>query len=270
MESKLRPRPGSAPSVLALLLALGCGTALAAQSGAAAGSETPGKPRTAAYLGKGEARASLAPAGTDLGYLRGEISRLAPDVCVESLAETVIPPALARLSQAERELAIGNALRSIASLEGIEYFSASRGKRRVLFEEAFAIASPESREPAADPLRRSLPAREEAYAFMRDSTFGGNAMRLEYRYGAGTHSLAVSNVTPMRIGPLTAVGPGRLEIVLSAREDSGRVLVYALALARASAAPGMRGKIRESTENRVYALMEWISSGLSSPPSAPR
>lgn len=242
------------------------GPALPAEGGR--GQNSGGETR--AYLGAGKAEIALAPEGIDIAYLREEMARLDPDVCVESLSAVDLPPAIAALPRPEREAAIGNVLRSISALKGIEYYSASRGKRRVLFEEAFVLASPDADMPMPDPFRSAPPEREEFSAILKDSTFGKNTMRLEYRAANGTHSLSVTNLTAMKIGPVAAVKPGRFEIILSAREESGRILVYAFALARASALPGLRDKIRESTENRVYALLEWIKSGLSAPPSGPR
>jgi hypothetical protein len=229
-----------------------------------------GKPETRAYLGAGKAEIALAPSGSDADYLGAELLRQNPDVCVESLSLAPLPPEFSRLSRAQRRIALGNVMRSISALKGIEYYSASRGKRRVLFEEAYCVASRSSAQRAPDPLRADIPAWEEAFAFMKDSTFGANAMRLEYRGGPDSLSLSVENLSAMKIGLITAMKPGCFEIILVAEESNDEVVLYALALAKAQALPGMRDKIRESTSNRVDALLEWIRNGLSAPPSAPR
>jgi hypothetical protein len=229
-----------------------------------------GKQETRAYLGSGKASIAIAPEGIDLDYLRGELARQDPDVCVESLTAMRSPPSFAGLSPAERVTTIGNRLRSVSTLKGIEYYSASRGRIRILFEEAYCVASAGSASRVADPQRESLPDREEAFAYLKDSTFGGNDMRLEYRGGKLPLSMSVENLSAMRIGPITAVKPGRFEIVLSVRDEGEWIVVYALALARSQALPGLRDRIRESASNRVDALLGWISSGLSAPPGGRR
>lgn len=254
-------------------------SAQAAQAAAAAGLASPalvdgvkrsGKQETRTYLGPGKASISIAPEGADIGYLEGELARQDPDVCIESLSAVRLPRALSDLPSGERATAIGNRLRSISTLKGIEYYSVSRGKVRVLFEDAACVASAGSRERVADPLRDQLPDREEAFAFLKDSTFGGNDMRLEYRAGGLPLSMSVENLSAMKIGPITAVKPGRFEIVISIEDEGEWIVVYALALAKAQALPGLRGRIGESASNRIDAFLEWISSGLSARPDGPR
>jgi hypothetical protein len=226
--------------------------------------------QTRSYMGAGKARIELAPEGTDRAWLESELRRLSPAICVESLNAIPMPDGFPDLPRTQRFLAYGNALRAISTLKGIEYFSVSKGKRRVLYLESHLVASADGEEPLPDPRLLSLPARETAYARQSDASFGENVMELEYRYSEGSLALSAENLRPMKVGPIQAVKPRQSKTIVCVREEGGLILFYALSMANAVAIPGLGDKIRDSAVNRTAALLEWFTRGLSSRPAAQR
>jgi len=81
---------------------------------------------------------------------RQRVDDLEPTVGVEFLV-------LYKPAAAVDELAAYNALRSVSRLKGIEYFSATRGRMRVFFEDASFVDGPESSTRVPDPIADQVP-----------------------------------------------------------------------------------------------------------------
>ncbi len=225
---------------------------------------------TRAYQGEGPLRLELAPAGADRALLESILRQAEPQLVVESISSLEIPPQLTSLSQAERFLRYGNSLRSISSLKGIEYFSQSLGKKRVLFLESYLIPGPDGGEMQNDPWLDSLPPRQILYARQKEAVFGLSIMRLDYRSGPASLILSMENENPLWLGPMRVAKAGEFSTILWLSEDSGRIQVYALALLKELPLKILRAKVSQSFSNRVAALSDWFRSGLYALPGEPR
>ncbi len=197
-------------------------------------------------------RLRLAPLFRD--SVRQDIVSLDPTFAVEVLF-LVPAPELARHVDVE----LVTVLQSISTMEGIEYYSESRGRMRTLFHESHLIRDPEQPARLPDPTATALPDGETLYAYQRDSSFGRNVLELTYVATVEGVRLRMRNLTRMLYrGVLPAVGPESLEIDLVVVPVQGHVLFYGVAAARAAPLFGLEDRVERSFTNRLEALYRWF------------
>jgi hypothetical protein len=187
-----------------------------------------------------------------------------PTLFVESLYRYAKPatpsaaPSRDAWTDAERS-ALYNACLSIGSLQGIEYFSASRNRMRTFYETSTVIDGPDTKRPLADPLYATPPAELRIYARQKDLTFGDNIY--QYTYYAYPDSLifAQENLTAMNVGPIVVVKKNRLRSVVCVLDAGDALLVYVASMAKAAGFPGMNERAGRSFSNRAEAILTWFA-----------
>lgn len=207
------------------------------------------------------AKTALTPKSDGGERTAAEVERFDPSVVVEALYLYKKPAAAQgkAWTDAERTL-IFNVLRSLSTLSGIEYFSASRGRMRVFYESSYVVEGPEASAALPDPVVDSVPGRSTLYAVQRDLSFGENRYRYDYAAGDADISFVQMNLTTMSYGFVPVLGKERLKtIVLLSDTDEG-YLLYAVSAARAALVPGLNDKIKNSFSNRADAIYRWFSS----------
>lgn len=252
-----------------------CAIAIAATC-AAAYAQAPALPTAAAVLGAdayAEAAASgravrlgkgapvLLPAYPSAKPLRDSIVSENPPILVETAF--VLPrPAPDGISEREAELAsIYGLMRSIGSLEGIEYYSASRKKMRTFYAESYLIDGPETKRRLPDPPPLSpgaLPRAESLFAFQRDLSFGSNVYRYDLESDSGAVRVTATNLTRMSYSLIPVLEKEALKTRLLVVQAEDAIVFYA---ASGAAAPGIfKGKLEDSFSNRAEALFKWFSA----------
>lgn len=204
---------------------------------------------------------SLLPDTAYSAQIRASLTDLAPSIGVETLYLLPLPDDMTR--QPDFLLRVYNVLRSISTMEGIEYYSASRDRMRVFYVESFAVADPESRRPIGDPLVTRVPAVDRVYAYQEDSSFGRNTYELRYRHHNGQLGLTMVNLTRMSYGILPLVRPGNLEIHLTVIPAREGLLFYGNCGVRVMGLFGMQDRVQASFQNRIDAIYRWFSSRIS-------
>ncbi len=199
---------------------------------------------------------SLAPRHPAAEALRAELSAERPDVVVEALFLWKKP----RRSDPEAErLTAYNILRSIGSLTGIEYYSASRKAMRLFYERSTLVSGPDGKTPIADSALGSIPRSETLYARQKDLSFGDNVYRYEFSTGSDYLKSMSVNLTTMRYGIVPVAEPEALRVRLLALFADDAILFYAVSSAKATVVPGVRGKLESSFGNRAGAIYAWFS-----------
>jgi hypothetical protein len=193
--------------------------------------------------------------------MREDIEREKPNLIVEAVFALQRPkPAAAAAAQAELASVYG-ILRSLGSLQGIEYYSASRKTMRTFYAESYIIDGPGSKTALIDPkapLAGAIPQSETVYAFQRDLSFGANRYRYEYTSFPDAIRLSSSNLTKMSYGIVPVAAPGELSTRLLVIQADDVILFYAVSGAKA---PGLvSGKLEDSFANRAEALFRWFSA----------
>ena len=159
-----------------------------------------------------------------------------------------------------------NILRSISSLEGVQYYSASRGRMRTLIEESYAIDDPSECVRQKDPLVAEVPPESEIYICQHDTTFGRNVYTARYQYSGESFLMRVENLTPLRFFFFFSVQPERFRsFVLVVPYEDG-LIIYGLTCLETSVLPGLRNRLGESLYNRIKAYQDWFTGALSGQP----
>jgi len=182
---------------------------------------------------------------------------LNPAMMVETLHLYERPSPAAAWSDDEKARLFNN-LVALSTLTGLEYFSASRGAMRIFYDISTVIDGPSTRNPIPDPV---FPRPEPAltiYARQRDLTFGDNIYQYDYFAVPGGIIFVQQNLTPLRIGFITAVASNNLRSVVAILDAGNYILVYAASMANTQALPGFRNRIGNSFANRAEAILAWF------------
>ncbi len=158
-------------------------------------------------------------------------------------------------------LRILNILSSVSRLQGLEYFSASRGEMRLLFEECHRIEDPDHDRPLADLKFATLPDATSFYIHQKDLTFGANRSSVDILTGRDDLFMSMRNTTNMRYsGLLRIIDKGNFHTgVLVIPVEEG-ILYYGEMTARTLNVGFVVEKASNSFYNRMKALFTWFSA----------
>lgn len=201
---------------------------------------------------------TLAPQVPGLENTRTALEEMEPKVGVEALF--LLRERLAGDSEAERDLALYNIFRSVSTMEGIEYYSASRERMRIFYEESYAVADPDSREALPDPTVSEIPRRDRIHVYQRDSSFGRNVYTVEYVRREDAYLMSMTNLTRMYYGIFPVVAPENLEIHLTVVETEEGYLFYGACGVNVISLFGLEDRAKDSFYNRIEALYRWFQS----------
>lgn len=152
-------------------------------------------------------------------------------------------------------------MQAITTMEGIEYYSASRDRMRTLFYESYVVAGPDADERLSDPRPTRLTASDRIYIYQHDSSFGRNVYELTYTATEDAVRLRMQNLTRMMYrGIIPAVGPEELGLDLVVYPLGDKVLFYGNSAARPVSLLGMEARVQRSFYNRLVALYQWFLS----------
>ena len=190
--------------------------------------------------------------------LRGELD---PSVMVETL-HLYKKPAEAEVEvwSAWEEARLFNATLALSTLAGLQYYSASRGLMRTLYETSSVIDGPVTKRPVPDPVYPRPPAQLTVYANQKDSTFGDNIYQYDYYSTQGGIIFIQQNLSSLSYGIIPAVGKNKLHSAVAVLDAGNYLLVYMVSAAKAASLPGMKERIGNSFANRAEAVFNWFSA----------
>jgi hypothetical protein len=193
-----------------------------------------------------------------------EVSLLNPTMGVELLL-TYSPPfeneGLYR-DTSRYHRTIYNILRSVSTLKGIEYYSASRKRMRIFFHDAFSIASPKDRTPIPDPLVEEIPIHETRHAFLKDSSLGDYVAEVYYHYHFDYLAMRIQNVTGLWRFIFRLIEARKLNMFVLLVPEEDRILFYGLCYVDAPNIMGIAEAKTASFFNRLRALQAWFANRL--------
>jgi hypothetical protein len=191
------------------------------------------------------------------GQYTKEIENLKPTLGVEYLLSTELT---SRGSEdGTTQLCIYNALRSISTLKGVEYYSASRERMRVFFQDAYVIDHPETRERQEDPLVTEIPDASTIFAFLRDSSLGNYIAVADYIHNDGYFGMSITNWSVLRKFWIPMVQPNRLKSLILLFPCEGKLYFYGLSYVRTFALFSRQAR-EASFYNRLVALLNWFQN----------
>lgn len=188
--------------------------------------------------------------------IEAEISELKPTIAVEVLI--LYESGNMNLDSTEALLSIYNILRSVSTMKGINYYSASRKRMRTLFTESYVVDSPELKNKLNDPLIQIIPPYSKIYTFQKDLTFGENLYISEYHFGGNYIMVKNQNITTMRYLFLSMVKPKNSRNYLILIPIENQLIFYGLTCLRAFNFLGLEKRRKNSLYNRTKAIYGWF------------
>lgn len=226
----------------------------------------------ASSLAAGERLVRVVPRGSAPGWLPAvdsraailaEARRLDPTITVELLRW--YPDLPARYDTADGRLALYNAMRAVSTMQGLVYWSASRGKERVLFTLSHAVAGPSDLSPRDDPVAEALPAADVLYSLQEDQTFGRHVYRGTYTNRPDHLVVRIENVDVISYLLVPVMQPGGLVTVCVLVPFPDGVLLAGLLCSKTSLPVVDRSGREASLANRLIALSNWVATRLGAP-----
>jgi hypothetical protein len=205
-------------------------------------------------------RPRLAPKQDELlGLLEKLREELDPSLMAETLSLYKKPEGAAKPAwSAGERLNLYNAALALSTLEGIQYYSASRKTMRTFYESSWVIDGPGTKNPVEDPVYGTLPTELSLYARQRDLTFGDNIYQYTYYAFPALLVFVQQNLSSMNAGIIPAVGKNRLRSLVALIDAGDYLLIYAVSMAKAVSLPGLGERIGNSFTNRAEAVLEWF------------
>jgi hypothetical protein len=167
-------------------------------------------------------------------------------------------------------LRIYNVLRSLSSLKGIEYYSVSRKRMRIFYEDAYIVDSAEEKKRQPDPADASVPDQSRLLCFFRDSSFGEYVCSIDYGKEGNTISMRMQNLTKIWYLFVPIIDPDNmLSYMLIIPADEG-ILFYGVSAIKGDDALGIAVSKADSLYNRLVALYNWFLESLNQVSGKPK
>jgi len=165
----------------------------------------------------------------------------------------------ADFDSAESRLRIYNILRSISTMQGIQYYSASRERLRTLFAESYVVDGPDGEKRLPDPVVREIPPHSRLYVLQEDLTFGKNLYAMEFRYSGDYFLMDSTNLTTMHYFFFPMVRPENSVTLILLIPAGEQLLFYGAVGARTMRLLGLERSREDSFYNRLKAIYGWFT-----------
>lgn len=196
---------------------------------------------------------------TELGLLLKETwtEKKEPVFVAESLF-LIAKPAGSDLEGFDTEL-ISQIMRSVSSMEGIEYYSNSEKKMKTLYSQSYTVDNLKDKNRIADKVEGSAD-NLSIYAFQEDTSFGDNYYQIDYRQRENEVSMVIRLVEPLKYGLITAVKANNLVFNIDVLDKGDYLVMYIGAKVRFPAISFLENKLNKSFGSRITALHDWFTS----------
>lgn len=149
---------------------------------------------------------------------------------------------------------------SVSTMEGIEYYSASRERMRTLFTESTVTDAVESG-ASLDDLSFDRNRRSADYLVRQtDLTFGTHVYRTKFEGDGETLWFSMVNLTKMRYKFIKMVDPEHLEIHLVLKPVRDGILFYGVCSVESISFFGLERNKKDSFYYRIEALETWFET----------
>jgi len=184
---------------------------------------------------------------------------LDPDVTVEALFTIPYPEDLP--DGYDRDMIFYNILREVSNISGVQYYSRTKKKHRVLFDDVYAID--DKKNAVEDPVVLSIPVYDSIPIHMDEANLGEDYYLAEYHYDGLDIAFSLTNTSNMKY-IFKVVGEKNMQIDLLFMPLKNELLVYGYCGVKLSN-PGFVNRIMNpysSFFRRLYAMEIWFSNTL--------
>jgi len=156
--------------------------------------------------------------------------------------------------------ALGLIFNQFSSLQGIQYWSASRQIMRTLYTDAYRVDDPKTKHKLQDPetvgeLHALL--QQRAYVYQKDQTFDGVVIEVHCSMSQTTFLMMNTNATPLRLIGIPVLPVDGLRTgFLAAPSPEGVLLYFVTSIQSPSIG---RNRVFESASNKALALLHWFT-----------
>ena len=154
--------------------------------------------------------------------------------------------------------AISDILHSVSTLEGVEYYSASRKKMRTLYEKSYAVKSVASGKKTIYERVPDDLAASEQLVLQKDLTFGEFIYKYSYFAENNTAGFVCENAQKLKYGIFSLVDPYNMNASLIVIDLGDYLLAYANTRANFAKMPGLSEKLKNSFSTRSDAVYRWF------------
>lgn len=156
---------------------------------------------------------------------------------------------------------VGKILRSLSTLKGIQYYSETSNKFKVLYKESYVTEKTNKKVVLPDPVG-DLTGELEIYALMEDNMLGKNLYRFLYMEDGDSTGFYANNIDKMNFGLIKIVEPENMRISLIVTDLGDYLLAYGVIGLDFFVIPGMENMINSSFTNRADAFFVWFMENL--------
>ncbi|WP_455382803.1 DUF6675 family protein [Salinispira pacifica] len=202
----------------------------------------------------------FAPRFSGIDRIQQDLSQIKLVYGIEALYRVPIPESIRTNPDSWKILY--NISRSISTLKGIEYYSASRQRMRIFYLKSHAIPNPKSREALPDPLVSSVPENSTVYAFQEDSSFGSYVMQVNYNVGPTPSDpnyllMSLTNLTTMYYSIIPIIDPKNFRMHLAIVPHGNMLYIYGNSGVDTFTIGFLKDHINKSFTNRLKAISDW-------------
>ena len=161
----------------------------------------------------------------------------------------------------EVTLGLYNAVNSVSSMEGLEYYSISQNKIEPLILASYRVGSIEKPQRIPDPVFTAIPEYQRAVVFQKDNRMGDGFSEIVWKYGAdGNIVMTLRNIQTLNYGIFPLVDPYNLQMLFVVIPLADKVVVYGAMDAKTASLLGLERMKDESFRNRMRALAGWLGN----------
>lgn len=193
------------------------------------------------------------------GKIEERFNSIDPDVTVEALYTIPYPDDM--LTGSDRDLILYNIVREVSNITGVQYYSRTKDRLRVLFDDVYAVD--DKKKPVDDPLVNSIPEYDSFPMHMKEANLGRDYYLAEYHYDGQDMSFSLTNTSTMRY-VIKIVEKGNMQIDLLVMPLEDEILIYGYCGVKL-ANPKFVKKMMDpfsSFYRRLYAIEIWFSNSL--------
>lgn len=149
-------------------------------------------------------------------------------------------------------------LTDVESMEGIEYYSASRDSMRVLFTQSYFVRSPQNLERIKPESESTIPPDQSFWLFQQDQTFGKNIYSMNLLQSSRTIHMQMQNNSTVNYGIFPAIREQNMKIHMTVHVLEEGIAIFSSIRALPVISLGLESRIQSSMENRLIAITNWF------------
>lgn len=154
-------------------------------------------------------------------------------------------------------LVIKDIISKIENLEGVEYYSNTWKKWRILYDKFYVIDDENSKIKVDSPSFENLDGKK-IKVFQKDASFGEYITEITYSINDNEYAFFIENVSTLKMIGVPGVKPGnlRISVVISSFDDC--VTVYIVAAMLTPKVPLLKQNLEKSFGSRSDAIALWF------------